>query len=432
MKKLLLVALVVTGATFANAFAQDDPASDEMARLRQENAELRERVGKLETALGEIQTRLAGEPVPAAKEEKPAVRSSYPVVLYGYLKFDAAYDTARTDAGNYARWVESEEGRENDDQFNATARESRLGLRFQGPDYGGANTSGRVEVDFYEGGAENKNRLMLRHAYLQLDWPERDFSILAGQTSDVISPLYPSTLNYSVAWWVGNIGYRRPQFRLTKGFDVDEDHHLLLQAAAARTIGHDGPFDPGDTGEDAGFPSFQGRAALSFPLLTGEKTTVGVSGHWGQEEYDVDDAGHGKDLDTWSANLDLTLPICDWLAFKGELWTGENLDAYLGGIGQGINESSLKEIESAGGWAALSFGPFGRWRYNLGAGLDDPDNSDLNDGDRSRNCVVWGNVIYDVNEAVQAGIELSRWETDYKNLEDGDSLRVQTSLIYRF
>ncbi len=432
MKKLLTSVLVVMALLFGNAWAQENQNADEMERLKRENVELRQRVERLEAALDEIKSLLPEQPAPVAGKDKPAVRSSYPVVLYGYLKFDAAYDSARTDVGNFARWVESEEDREDDDQFNATARESRLGLKFDGPEFGGASTRGRVEIDFYEGGGENKNRVMLRHAYLELNWPERDFSILAGQTSDVISPLYPYTLNYSVAWWVGNIGYRRPQFRLTKGFDVGADSHLVFQAAATRTIGDDIAYDPGDTGEDTGFPTFQGRTALSFPFLTDEKATVGVSGHWGQEEFDMDASDNNKKFDSWSANVDVTLPIFQWLTAKGEFWTGENLDDYLGGIGQGVNQTTMDEIQSAGGWVALSLGPFGRWHYNLGAGLDDPDNGDLNDGDRSRNCAVWGNVIYDVNEAVQAGIELSRWETDYKNLEDGDSVRVQTSLIYRF
>ena len=45
------------------------------------------------------------------------------------------------------------------------------------------------------------------------------FTILGGQTWDVISPLNPRSLNYSVYWWAGNIGYRRPQVRLTKGMN---------------------------------------------------------------------------------------------------------------------------------------------------------------------------------------------------------------------
>jgi hypothetical protein len=92
-----------------------------------------------------------------------------------------------------------------------TANETRLGAKIKGPNVDGMEISGRVETDFYGGGAaENKPNLMMRHAYIELGWPHEKFSILAGQTSDVISPLVPTTLNYSVCWWVGNMA-GRPQ-----------------------------------------------------------------------------------------------------------------------------------------------------------------------------------------------------------------------------
>ena len=77
----------------------------------------------------------------------------------------------------------------------------------------------------------------MRHAYLKLDWPKSRFNIIAGQTSDVISPLYPQTVNYSVGWWTGNIGYRRPQLRFTKAMRINKDVDLKLEGAFARTIG---------------------------------------------------------------------------------------------------------------------------------------------------------------------------------------------------
>ena len=103
-----------------------------------------------------------------------------------------------------------------------------------GPKGEDIQTGGRVEIDFYGGGAENKSNPMMRHAYLNLDWPKDKFSILAGQTSDVISPLFPDTLNYTVGWWVGNIGYRRPQIRLTKSYTLDKDMELKLEGALAQ------------------------------------------------------------------------------------------------------------------------------------------------------------------------------------------------------
>lgn len=415
-----------------------------------ENAELKARVEKLEKELAELkqmvkqqeeQETATGpnkptvEPTKKTEEKKPVV-AGLDVELYGRLKLDAAYDTSRIDTGNYAKWVQSEASNKNDNQFNMTANESRLGMWIYGPKDEEVKTSGRVEIDFYGGGAENKSNPMMRHAYLNLDWPQDKFSILAGQTSDVISPLFPDTLNYSVGWWAGNIGYRRPQIRLTKSYAIDKNVDLKLEGAIARTIGlSSGSFTPGDAGEDAGIPSFQGRTSVTFPWFGHKPTTLGLSGHWAKEEYDTDASGTSDKFDSWSLNLDLTQPINEWLTIKGETFSGRNLSAYLGGIGQGVNTARSKEIASKGGWMAANLGPWGKWSFNVGAGIDDPENDDLEgiSGDkRELNRSIFGNVIYNVDKNAQIGFELSQWHTEYQGEGSADSLRAQTSFIYKF
>jgi hypothetical protein len=423
-----------------------------------ENAELRRRISDLEQSLNELRSTIALQ----ARDRQPdstAMRSSVGVELYGYIKLDASYDTSRTDEGNYARWVVSDDVSKNDNQFNLTPRQSRFGLNFFGPQTEGMKSSARVEIDFYGGGAENKNIPMMRHAYLKVEWPRIGTSILAGQTSDTISPLFPATLNYIVGWWAGNPGYRRAQLRVSKEFSLSQEIHALLEVAAARTIGHDNSFDSlVDTGEDAGFPSIQGRWSVSFPLLTKRPTAVGLSGHWGKEVYAF--AKQGRDvqsvrLDTWSVNVDLTLPLTEWLSFQGEFFTGADLDAYLAGIGQGIlivtdkgayvnaikkdengipigTFESARGIAAIGGWGAFGVGPFGPWRFNLGGSVDDPHNGDIPKGGRTQNLSIWGNMTYDINKAVQAGLELSYWNTKYKDRAEGEDFRVQTALIYKF
>jgi hypothetical protein len=420
--------------------------------LKKENEVLRSRVTKLEAEVqqlkdivGKIREPAAAPAAPEgltaadvqalktmAQSKKTPVTSSVEIELYGSVKLDASYDSARLSEGNYARWVESEETRQSDNEFNMTAKETRLGLNLAGPDFGGGKTSGKVEIDFYGGGTENKPVPMMRHAFMKLDWPGEKFSILAGQTSDVISPLVPSTLNYTVGWWVGNIGYRRPQVRITKGWSLAEGVDFQSELAASRTIGRASGFDPGDTGEDAGFPTVQARESLAFPLFSGKQTTIGVSGHWGQEEYDLDATNRNRSLDSWSINLDLHVPVTGELAIKGEAFYGENLDAYLGGIGQGVAGDPLKEIGSCGGWIAASYGPWGSWRFTLGGSLEDVKEDDVGDGARTFNSAIFGNTIYAINEKASFGVELSRWYTDYKHLRDGDSYRVQTSFIYKF
>ncbi len=53
-------------------------------------------------------------------------------------------------------------------------------------------------------------------------------------------------------------------------------------------------------------------------------------------------------------------------------------------------------------------------------------------GGRTLNSSVFANAIYSWNKNVQAGFELSRWNTDYRGAGDADDTRAQVSFIYTF
>jgi hypothetical protein len=201
-KSQVLLSLMLLACIGTISLAAD---SDDLAR---ENAELRRKLNQIDMELQGLKKTVMQQSGDPTDPLPMPVWSSLDIQLYGFIKLDAAYDTSRIENGNYAKWVENESANDDDDQFNMTANQTKLGAKITGPDGEDMKTSGQVEVDFYEGGSENKARLMMRHAYMKLDWPEKRFNIIAGQTSDVISPLYPSTVNYSVYWWTGNIGYR--------------------------------------------------------------------------------------------------------------------------------------------------------------------------------------------------------------------------------
>lgn len=425
-------------------------SSKDVESLRQENAQLRQRLEKLESAVAAsnkaatpmtVPAETKGQAVPAKPQpvanlgsagDKKNVLSSLDIEIYGIIKQDTAYDSSRSYPGNYVVYLDSEATRENDDEFNLTANQTRLGMRITGPATETFKTSGLVEIDFYGNYAsENKAKIQMRHAYMVLDWPASQFSILAGQTSDIISPLVPNTLNYTVLWDAGNIGYRRPQIRFTKGISLGEKVSLKLEGGVARTIGRTDATGS-ETGEDAGTPTGQARASVTFPFFGPKPTTIGVSGHIGKEEYDTDNTGKHVDLDSQSINLDVTQPVCPGLTVLGELFTGKNLDQYFGGIGQGVNTATLEEICDKGGWVAVNLGPWSNWSFSLGTGFDAVDRDDVADGARTRNSSVFGNVLYAFNKNAQVGFELSRWETDYRGQGDADDLRGQLSFIYKF
>ncbi len=365
------------------------------------------------------------------------VAAKYDITFYGKIKADLSLDDSEVVVGNYGRWVASEATAKDIEGMNITAAETRLGFKFEGPDYEDMITNGKLEFDFFDTSlGQNKAQPYMRHAYAEVTWTEIDFSVLAGQTWDVVAPLNPTTLNYSVMWWQGNIQYRRPQVRLTKGMDLDDDMKLLFQLAAARNIGSTtGSITTSDTGVYNASPIWEGRVAFSLPLLTEKTSTIGISGATGAETVYTNAAGTtSKDYDVSLFALDLSLPLMEGVLLKAEYWTGENVDAFLGGIGQGINTTAGKTIEADGYWAAVSFGPFEDFSFNIGYGVDDPDDVYLTTlTGRAKNEVIYANVIYALNEAVKVGLEVADLETKYKDVtKAADATRIQASLIYSF
>jgi hypothetical protein len=414
----------------APCLAQGDP------NVARENAQLRRRVETLEKQVQQLQTTVQDQtsapPAPSAaaaglEPGKKPFWSTLDVQFYGYIKLDAAWDSSGVYPGDYVLYTES--GHEGDDEFNLTARQTRLGVKIKGPETGNMKTSGVVEGDFYGGaGAENKPNILVRHAYMTFDWPDSQFSVIAGQTSDLFSPLLPNTLNYTVLWDAGNIGYRHPQVRLTKQFRVGDDTTLEVAGAISRTIGdvETLTFTPGAS---SGFPTLQSRVGLTFPWFGFKPTTAGVSGHWGREQYSSDEK-----IDSWSLNLDVLQPICPVVTVKGEAYVGENLDDYFGGIGQGVRTvgGRMHGIGDKGGWFAVTLGPWDPWTFNVGAGIDDVDNEDVNTNDRTCNQSLFANALYAVNRNADIGVELSQWRTGYKNTGAVDDTRIQASFIYKF
>jgi hypothetical protein len=311
-----------------------------------------------------------------------------------------------------------------------TARQSRIGLSVLPSEK--LAVGGRVEWDFYGGGPENKNLPMLRQAYLEWDRPGKDLSFLAGQTADVISPLVAPTVNYTVSWWAGNIGYRNPQVRVTWGTGRASSGRTSLQGALSRPAG-----DVEGSGEDSARPVLQGRLAQSFRVGKAKPSTLGVWGHDGMEDYDyLSDAS----TPTWSVrahrtsssggDLELNLPVRATL--KGEGWWGRNLDAYLGGIGQGVNASRHLPIRARGGWASLTLGPFGRTTLDGGWGFDKPCEEDLQPGDRARNRMVWVNAFFRLDAASQFAVEASQWKTETVGKAPFEALRGQVAWILHY
>jgi hypothetical protein len=366
----------------------------------------------------------------SAPEVEGADTGKYDFRFHGFFKTDVSYNSAQIHPGNYHLYVPAYGEADNSMYF--TARESRLGFDFFWNE-DKVRTRATFEFDFFGGGdaPENKAGPMLRHAYLKMSG--KSWSLLAGQTWDVISPLVPKTVNYSVAWGEGNIGYRRPQVRFSTWTGISEKGKLTLDLAITRNMGGDNSISYNDTitvtsgdgvdnGADAAVPAVQGRIGISSEFSEEGMLAVGISGHYGQEKFDRTDLTASKvteeSIDSWSVNGDVALKLNRYLSLKGEFFMGEALQTFLGGALQNT-DGIYEPLPTVGGWGMVSLSPTGRLSVNAGYSFDDPDAAEFDipkggsERFRDMNSTVFGNAIYAITDNVSGMLEFSYIKTEY-------------------
>ena len=382
-------------------------------------------------------------------------KGGFTITPYGAFWADMVYATERTATGPYTLYVYSRD-EEGESDFTIDARRTRLGLDVTGPRipfFNCAESSGRVEIDFHSGlfALENKPGVLLRHAYWQVQ--NENFKILVGQTWDVMSPLWPGVLNYTVGWDGGNIGYRRTQFRIERYHAVSNRFKWDWQFALAQDITGSLPIDAGSSRESAGWPVLEGRVGCTLGDRCGiAPITLGMSGHVGETGFDfttnsppggpaVLRPADDQRFLTWSFNIDARVPITKRFGVAGELFTGANLDSYFGGIGQGVCPCLRVPIRSRGGWFNVWYDWSPRWHTHAGAGLDDPLDNDLL-FNRTYNHFIFANLVCDVTKNLQTGVEISSWKTLYHDTRTppfntgptapGDSVTIDWMVKYEF
>ena len=113
--------------------------------------------------------------------------------------------------------------------------------------------------------------------------------------------------------------------------------------------------------EDNGKPNLEGRIAfgwgkpapIGIGLLTQRPLEVGVSGMVGQLRRTAlpTDPPRRVVSDVWGAAVDYRVNLASsLLGFKGEVYTGQGLGNYSGGILQSLDAVTWKAIRTTGGW----------------------------------------------------------------------------------
>jgi len=372
------------------------------------------------------------------------------ISLYGMLRMDSYYGTGRFNHTQFTYYANSTAdsftpgSNDHHNWIDMTPRLSRLGVKVERdslPFWKDAKVSGVLEFDFQNratsevSGLESESRELprLRHAYVKLS--SGGFSFLAGQTWDLISPLWPVANADGMMWNSGNLGDRRPQLRLGYDIPVSDEAAFTTAVALARmgAIDRQNLDTAGDTmrdGDASGRPMVQGRIGLA--RLLGKHLDLGVWGHMGWERTNTSFNGRNHFYSS-SVGSDVKIKIMDELTFAGEIWYGKNLSDLRGGIDQGINTARGMEIAARGGWAELMVQLADPYSVAAGVGVDDPRDSSLSVAtQRSHNIAPYLWNRYDFGGGFTIGAEAIFWTTDYKALESGRANRYSLFVTYSF
>jgi hypothetical protein len=259
---------------------------------------------------------------------------------------------------------------------------------------------------------------------MQMTWGAH--SLLAGQTWDVISPLFPTVNGDTLMWNAGNMGDRRPQVRY--GYEPATGVNLRASVGLTGAIDNQDADNNGAAdGEASQMPNIQGR--VGFNSANG-KVFAGASGHYARMHTDSAVAGR-TDFDSHSYGGDVDLRFTSQVTVRAEVWRGKNLSDFRGGIGQSFNASTGEEIKSVGGWVevALRSGPYG---FSTGYTTDDPEDGLVPTGGAIGNSAWYVTNQIRIAAPVVLGIDYLYWRTSFKAASQGTDNRVNAYLTYTY
>ncbi|MGH9347933.1 MAG: hypothetical protein ACRD26_11795 [Vicinamibacterales bacterium] len=394
---MLCLSLVGGSAVPAAAQATSDEILRELAALREEVRRLREELDALKPPPAASPDIIQGQ-IAELAQTKVESTTRFPLKIFGTIHAHAFANSAAPnwlDIPNLVGAPPVDPG-----TFSMALRQTRIGFTADGPALGAVRTSGVVAFDFFGGipGFQTGQVMGLPRILVAFARFEGERTAAqVGQDHVLLAPRDPTSLSgfaFPLLFRSGNLYLRAPHARV----EYSVAPFLRAAAAVAAPIGGD------LTGEDYRFvppplggersrrPAAEARIELgSADAEATRRAALGLSGHYGWERRPGTLAG------SWAGALDFGARL-GALGVAGELFVGDNIDAFGGALGL--------DARSAGGWAEVQVLPTPRLSLHAGAGVDDI--GDLPLVARRRNRSAYGNVIFSLTPEVQASFEY-RW-----------------------
>lgn len=415
---------------------------------QQSGATLQEQVSKLED-----DQRLMNDKIVEQSQTKVESGSKYRVRLSGIVLFNANVTRGSVDNLDFPQIATPPPESGVSGAFSGSLRQSQIGIEAFGPDIAGARTSANVKFDFAGGFPNAPNGtafgiVRLRTGTIRLDWEHT--SIVAGQDSLFFAPLTPTTLAslaIPALSYTGNLWSWTPQIRIEHRVTLSDNSSLLLQAGILDSLTGDVPqtyYRLPTVGEQSGQPAYAARIAWSRGEF-GRELTIGLGGYYGRQNW-----GFGRNVDGWVGITDATIPLGNFFDLSGEFYRGRAVGGMGGGIGQSVLLSgvvtdpgtTIRGLDSIGGWVQLKFKPKPNFEVNFAYGQDNPFASELRafpatayyyrGSSLSRNLSPFVNFIYRVRSDVLFSVEYRRLQTTTLDSNTNSANQIGTSIGYIF
>jgi len=338
-------------------------------------------------------------------------KDSFTFTPYVWFWLTGTHETNRMFAGDYPLWVQN--GDQSHTYFDM--KSTRLGLNVTAPEMDclpGVKVTGVFETDFQNNYVlENRGDMELRKAYIQLQNDE--FMFLFGQTWELLSPLYPTVLNWGYGSAGGNFGFRRAQVRYDRYFKRNNGRFAvqgcLLTPLTSNFTEADGTVYSGKVGR---YPECQLRFERTFGKTDlWDSAMFAVGGKIAEKEYvKVGDEFHRT---SWAFTADMKVQFNDRFFVLGEFYVGELLAINCAGIMQDLNPQTREDVGSTGGWFALGWNLTPEVHYSVGYSIDNPWNSKLSKGMKGKNYFIFTNISRDITKSINVGFEYEYFETEY-------------------
>ena len=426
-------------ASLPTATAAPDP--------QQEDQPTEARLARLEESQQLVESKIAEQ-----SQTKVESGSKYRVRLSGIVLLNVFDNQGVVDNEDFPQIATPNSAVGSTQSFGGSLRQSQIGVEVFGPEIAGARTSADVKFDFAGGFTDVPNGAVmgivrLRTGTFRMDWTNT--SIVAGQDRLFFAPLAPTSLAslaVPALSYSGNLWAWTPQVRVEHKIALSESSHLMFQAGILDSLSGELPVSQDrfpSWGEQSGQPAYAGRIAWTHRAF-GQDLTVGFGGYYARQNF-----GLGRSVNGWASTFDVLLPLGKYFNLSGEFYRGAAVAGLGGGIGQSILTSgpftdpatTIKGLDSMGGWVQLKFKPKTNFEINGAFGQDNPFAGELRrfPGSPSyfgeslaRNLTPFVNFIYQPRSDVLFSVEYRRLQTYLLDSSANTANHVAASVGYIF